>query len=73
MRNVVLLLVILLLTCGTGLLIYGFQVTPEDFRSPLGLGLWRKPAEVSAFGSGAIVAGVLLFLVFGRKSEKRAP
>lgn len=70
MRNVVLILVILLLACGTGLLIYGILVAPEDFRSPLGLDLWRKPAEVSAWGAGSIVAGVLLFLGFGRKGKK---
>ena len=57
MRRLALAVAVLLLSLGTGLVVYGVSVDRGDFRSPLGLSLWQQPAEVTAWGAGTLVAG----------------
>lgn len=72
MRRLALAVAVLLLSLGTGLVVYGVSVDRGDFRSPLGLSLWQQPAEVTAWGAGTLVAGFVLFVVAIRNRTSRA-
>ena len=72
MGRLVLCLAVLLLSVGTGLVVYGVSVDRGEFRSPLGLSLWQQPAEVTAWGAGTLVAGFVLFAIAMRGRAPRA-
>ncbi|MBK8100315.1 MAG: hypothetical protein IPK26_24705 [Planctomycetes bacterium] len=66
------LLGILLLACGAGLLAYGAATPKETFRAPFGLDIITQPGEAIAYGTGALVAGLLILLLMGGKKIESA-
>ncbi|MGE3174482.1 MAG: hypothetical protein AB7O97_17765 [Planctomycetota bacterium] len=53
---------VLAIAAGTGLLIYGLVVTPDQWVSPFGL---AAPAGAVAWGASLLVFGLLLLITFG--------
>jgi len=68
MRNLVRFLCVVLISVGTGMFVYGAAVDPTKYREPAGIATISTPTECIAWGSGLLVGGVLLLLMFGLRA-----
>lgn len=68
MRNLVRFVCVVLIAVGTGFLVYGASVDPAHYRAPAGIREIGSASECAAWGTGMLVGGVLLLLMFGMRA-----